>query len=70
MSSHDQGEATDDRSAASVRSLETVTAAVLFALGVVLIADSLRIGAGWTDRGHSPVISRFISVSFSVSPVS
>lgn len=51
MSSHDQGEATDDRSAASVRSLETVTAAVLFALGVVLIADSLRIGAGWTDEG-------------------
>ena len=51
MSSHDQGEATDDRSAASVRSLETVTAAVLFALGGVLIADSLRIGAGWTDEG-------------------
>ena len=37
--------------AASVRSLETVTAAVLFALGVTLIVDSLRIGAGWTDDG-------------------
>lgn len=51
MSAHDSEEVTDEPSAASVRSLETVTAAVLFALGVTLIADSLRIGAGWSDDG-------------------
>ena len=50
MSDHDLP---NDQSpaAASVRSLEIVTAAILFALGVTLIADSLRIGAGWTDDG-------------------
>ena len=51
MSAEDSKEVTEEPSAASVRSLETVTAAVLFALGVTLIADSLRVGAGWADDG-------------------
>jgi putative tricarboxylic transport membrane protein len=51
MSAPESNAAGDHRSAASVRSLEVVTAAVLFALGAVVIADSLRIGAGWNMDG-------------------
>lgn len=40
-----------DPAAASNRSLELVTAAVLFALGVLMITDSLRLGVGWADDG-------------------
>lgn len=41
----------EDKAAASRRSLEVVVAAVLFALGLVLIMDSRRIGTGWADDG-------------------
>lgn len=41
----------EDKAAASRRSLELVVAAALFALGVVLIMDSQRIGTGWADDG-------------------
>lgn len=40
-----------DKAAASNRSLELVTAAVLFGLGVVLITDSVRVGFGWGFDG-------------------
>lgn len=40
-----------DKAAASRRSLELVVAAALFALGIILIVDSRRIGTGWADDG-------------------
>jgi putative tricarboxylic transport membrane protein len=40
-----------DKAAASNRSLEFVTAAVLFGLGLVLIKDSIRVGNGWGFDG-------------------
>jgi putative tricarboxylic transport membrane protein len=40
-----------DKAAASNRSLEFVTAAVLFGLGLVLIKDSMRVGNGWGFDG-------------------
>jgi len=65
MSTPENNEAGDHRSAASVRSLEVVTAAILFALGAVVIADSLRIGAGWNiwpPVGLFPILYRHLSV--------
>jgi hypothetical protein len=41
----------DDHPAASTRTLELVVAAVLFALGAIVIADSLRLGARWAEDG-------------------
>jgi hypothetical protein len=42
---------TDDRPAASTRTLELVVAALLFVLGAIVIADSLRLGARWAEDG-------------------
>lgn len=42
---------TRDKAAASNRSLEIVTAAILFGLGIVLITDSIRVGNGWGFDG-------------------
>lgn len=68
MSTDDSKEVTEGPSAASVRSLETVTAAVLFALGMTLIADSLRIGAGWADDGpQSGYFPFYIGIFLSLS---
>jgi putative tricarboxylic transport membrane protein len=39
------------KAAASNRSLEFVTAAILFGLGLVLISDSMRVGYGWGFDG-------------------
>ena len=41
----------DDRSAASVRTLELVVAFLLFVAGAVVIWDSVRLGAQWGDDG-------------------
>lgn len=40
-----------EKTAASNRSLELVAAAVLFGLGLLMITDSLRVGAGWAEDG-------------------
>jgi hypothetical protein len=42
---------TEDRPAASTRTLELVVAAILFVLGGIVIADSLRLGARWAEDG-------------------
>ena len=41
----------DDRPAAKTRTLEIVVAGLLFLLGAVVIADSVRLGARWADDG-------------------
>jgi putative tricarboxylic transport membrane protein len=41
----------DDPPAASTRTLELVVAALLFVLGAIVIADSLRLGARWAEDG-------------------
>jgi hypothetical protein len=41
----------DDRPAASTRAVELVVAAILFASGAIVIADSVRLGARWGDDG-------------------
>ncbi len=38
-------------SAVSNRSMEIIVAAVTFALGALVISDSLRLGIGWGDEG-------------------
>ena len=43
-----------DKVAATTRTLEVITALVLFALGLVLITDSIRVGFGWSDDGPQP----------------
>jgi hypothetical protein len=40
-----------DRPAATTRTLELVVAALLFALGAIVITDSIRLGARWGDDG-------------------
>jgi putative tricarboxylic transport membrane protein len=40
-----------DAAATTYRTMEIVVAAIFFALGAVVIADSLRLGAGWADDG-------------------
>jgi len=40
-----------DRPAATTRTLELVVAALLFVLGAVVMADSIRLGARWADDG-------------------
>lgn len=40
-----------DRPAATTRTLELVVAALLFALGAIVITDSLRLGARWAEDG-------------------
>lgn len=44
-------QSSDDRPAASVRTLELAVAAIAFAFGAVVAADSLRLGAGWAEDG-------------------
>jgi putative tricarboxylic transport membrane protein len=41
----------DDRPAASVRTLELAVAALLFALGAIVMWDSYRLGASWGSDG-------------------
>lgn len=43
-----------DQAATSVRSMELVVAAVIFALGALVIYDSLRLGNRWGDDGPQP----------------
>ena len=50
MSSQDQ-DAPSDKTAASRRTLEIVTAVFFLLLGSVVMWDSLRIGAGWASDG-------------------
>src|SRR3990172_7629317 len=40
-----------DRPAATIRTLELVVAALLFAFGAIVIADSIRLGARWAEDG-------------------
>jgi len=40
-----------DRPAATTRTLELVVAALLFAFGAIVIADSVRLGARWGEDG-------------------
>ncbi len=47
----DMSHETEDRPAASTRTLELVAAAALFVLGAIVIADSLRLGARWAEDG-------------------
>ncbi len=44
-------DAKQQRSAASRRTVELVTAAVIFGLGVVVIVDSIRVGHTWAADG-------------------
>ena len=41
----------DDRPAASTRTLELAVAAVIFAIGAIVMWDSVRLGARWGDDG-------------------
>jgi putative tricarboxylic transport membrane protein len=41
----------NDRPAASTRTVELIVAALIFVLGVVVIYDSVRLGARWADDG-------------------
>ena len=41
----------DSPSAVSNRSMETIVAAITFALGALVVYDSLRLGIGWGDEG-------------------
>jgi putative tricarboxylic transport membrane protein len=43
-----------DRPAASRRALELVVSALIFVLGVVVMLDSLRLGARWAEDGPQP----------------
>ena len=45
------GEREDHRAAVRVVSVELVVALLFVALGVLVMADSLRVGAGWADDG-------------------
>lgn len=46
-----EGDPHDERSATNRRSMEVVVALILLALGMVVVSDSLRLGAGWADDG-------------------
>ena len=39
------------RSAASMRGVELVVAGLIFALGLLVVSDSWRLGAGWAEDG-------------------
>jgi putative tricarboxylic transport membrane protein len=41
----------NDRPAVMTRTMECVTAAVIFALGAIVIYDAKRLGFGWTEGG-------------------
>ncbi len=43
-----------DRSAASVRAVETGVAAIILIFGLVVVVDSYRVGARWGDDGPQP----------------
>ena len=42
---------TNDRPAVMTRTMELVVAAIIFALGAIVIYDSIRLGYGWADDG-------------------
>lgn len=44
----------DERPALSLRSAEIAVALVLFALGAIVIVDSLRLGMRWAEDGPQP----------------
>jgi hypothetical protein len=43
--------AQNDRPATTYRTMELVVAALAFAFGAIVLADSARLGAGWADDG-------------------
>ncbi len=47
----DMDEQHESPSAISNRSMEIIVAAVTFALGALVVSDSLRLGIGWGDEG-------------------
>ena len=49
----------------STRSVEIVVAVILFALGSLVVFDSLRLGSSWGDDGPRPATSRSTSGSSS-----
>ena len=49
--SDDTSSADGDRAAASTRTLEIVVAALLFALGALVVVDSYRLGSKWGSDG-------------------
>jgi hypothetical protein len=50
---HEQGDASDERSLVSNRTMEIVVALLLLAVSAVIISDSLRLGIGWAE-GEGP----------------
>lgn len=59
-----------NKAAASNRSLEIITVAILFGLGVVMIVDSKRIGMAWADDGpQSGYFPFYVGVLLCVSCV-
>ena len=51
----------DSQRGVSTKAVEMVVAAAILVLGLVVMADSRRVGAGWADDGPQAGISRFIS---------
>lgn len=49
--SHQESGAPDSPSAVSNRTVELAVAAITFALGALVIVDSVRLGTGWGDEG-------------------
>ena len=50
---HEQGDASDERSLVSNRTMEIVVALALLAVSAIIISDSLRLGIGWAE-GEGP----------------
>jgi len=50
MNERDQQDG-DEQSAASVRTVDIVTACLIFAFGALVVWDSWRLGAGWSSDG-------------------
>ena len=51
MSESNEAGGTPDRAATSVRTMDLVTAAVIFAAGAIVVWDSVRLGAKWGPDG-------------------
>ncbi len=50
---HEQGDASDERSLVSNRTMEITVALALLAVSAIIISDSVRLGIGWAE-GEGP----------------
>ena len=57
----DTGEPTESRGRVTYRTMDLMVAAILMAVGAIVMVGSYDLGAGWSPTGRTPATSRSTS---------